>query len=403
MQPSSVSFHSLAGRSPAFWFFLGFLVLLVGIAGLAALYMEHNGHWVTGMSNQIVWGLPHVCAVFLIIAASGALNVASIGSVFGKVDYQPLGRLSCLLAIALLAGGLAVLVLDLGRSDRLEVAATHLNLTSIFALNIVLYSVFFTLGLLYLWVQMDKKMEPYYKPVAISAFLWRLVLTTGTGSIFGLLVSRTAYHSALMAPMFIAFSLSFGLAVFILAAEGLHFMTGLPEIPPALLRRIRVLLAVLVAVSLYMVAIHHVTNLYSAERRGLERFLLVDGGIYTQLLWLGFVVIGSVLPLALLFVTHNSESRRPLALAALLVTLGGLALMYVIIVGGEAFPLETFPGKKVSSSFFDGVIHNYAPSLPEFFLGLGGFSLAGLILMLGLWVLPLLPGSASKTEISGAN
>ena len=46
-------------------------------AGFAAfVHMETQGHWVTGMDNQIVWGLPHVFAVFLIVAASGALNVA---------------------------------------------------------------------------------------------------------------------------------------------------------------------------------------------------------------------------------------------------------------------------------------------------------------------------------------
>ena len=41
--------------------------------------MEEHGHIVTGMTNQVVWGLPHVFAIFLIVAASGALNVASIG------------------------------------------------------------------------------------------------------------------------------------------------------------------------------------------------------------------------------------------------------------------------------------------------------------------------------------
>jgi molybdopterin-containing oxidoreductase family membrane subunit len=33
------------------------------------------------MNNQVVWGLPHVFAIFLIIAASGILNIASISSV----------------------------------------------------------------------------------------------------------------------------------------------------------------------------------------------------------------------------------------------------------------------------------------------------------------------------------
>ena len=88
------------------------LHILVVAAGLgAALYMEHFGHVVTGMSNQLVWGAPHVFAVFLIVAASGALNVASFSSVFNRLAYKPYARLSGLLALALLAGGLAVLVL----------------------------------------------------------------------------------------------------------------------------------------------------------------------------------------------------------------------------------------------------------------------------------------------------
>ena len=61
------------------------------VAGLAALYMEHNGHWVTGMTNQVVWGTPHIFAIFLIVAASGALNVASIGTVFGARPTNRLG------------------------------------------------------------------------------------------------------------------------------------------------------------------------------------------------------------------------------------------------------------------------------------------------------------------------
>ena len=109
------------------------------LAGLgASYYMEHHGHVVTGMNNQIVWGMPHVFAVFLIVAASGALNVASISSAFGKVAYKPLARLSALLAITLLVGGLVVLVLDLGRPDRLIVAMTRYNFKSIFAWNIYL-------------------------------------------------------------------------------------------------------------------------------------------------------------------------------------------------------------------------------------------------------------------------
>src|SRR3989338_3291878 len=117
--------------------------------------MEHNGHWVTGMTNQIVWGTPHVFAVFLIVAASGALNVASVSSVFNRPEYKPYARLSGLLAIALLVGGLTVLVLDLGRPDRLIVAMTNYNFKSIFAWNIFLYIGFLGVVVVYVWMMME--------------------------------------------------------------------------------------------------------------------------------------------------------------------------------------------------------------------------------------------------------
>jgi molybdopterin-containing oxidoreductase family membrane subunit len=50
-----------------------------------------------------------------------------------------------------------------------------------------------------------------------------------------------------------------------------------------------------------------------------------------------------------------------------------------------------FPGKEVSSSFYDGVIAIYAPSLPEIGLGLGGIALAGLIVLFGIKLLRFLP------------
>ena len=59
-------------ESPRYWGLLAVLAAIVAVGGFATLYMEHEGHWVTGMTNQIVWGTPHVFAIFLIVAASGA-------------------------------------------------------------------------------------------------------------------------------------------------------------------------------------------------------------------------------------------------------------------------------------------------------------------------------------------
>ncbi|MDP2057693.1 MAG: NrfD/PsrC family molybdoenzyme membrane anchor subunit, partial [Thiobacillus sp.] len=139
---ASITFREVEGSSMKYWLLLGGLGLFVLFGALAWNHMHHYGHVVTGMDNQIVWGLPHVFAVFLIVAASGALNVASIASVFNKPMYKPLAPLSAILSLALMLGGLLVLVLDLGRSDRLIVAMTHFNFKSMFTWNVFLYSGF---------------------------------------------------------------------------------------------------------------------------------------------------------------------------------------------------------------------------------------------------------------------
>ena len=390
-------YRQLEGRAPGFYAVLGILGALVLIGLAAALYMEHNGHWVTGMSNQIVWGTPHVFAVFLIVAASGALNVASIASVFGRQLYKPLSRLSGLLALTLLAGGLAVLVLDLGRPDRLTVAMTYYNFKSIFAWNIFLYTGFFAVVAVYLWMMMERRMNDYSKPVGMFAFIWRLTLTTGTGSIFGFLVARDAYDTAVMAPMFIIMSFAYGLAIFMLVLMTAMRGSG-REFGDVVFGRLRNLLGVFVAAVLYFIAVYHLTNLYITQRHGIEGFVLLHGGQFTTMFWLGQIVLGGVIPLVILF-SGLGKSRAMVALAAVLVILGGLAQMYVTIIGGQAYPMPLFPGKTVmASSFFDGQIATYAPTLPEAALGVGGFALALALAAFALKVLPFLPQSLSDAD-----
>ena len=394
-----IVYSEIEGRSTNFRI-LAAVLGAFALAGLvAALYMEHYGHYVTGMSNQIVWGMPHVFAIFLIVAASGALNVASIGTVFGKTLYKPLGRLSGLLALALLLGGLTVLVLDLGRPDRLIVAMTTYNFKSIFAWNIYLYVGFIAVVAVYLWLQMERRMNRYVKSAGMVAFLWRLVLTTGTGSIFGFLVAREAYDSAIMAPLFIAMSFSFGLAAYILVLLA-AYRGSERELGDAVLRRLGRLLGVFIAVVLYFTTVQHLTNLYAAEHAAVERFILLDGGIYTVLFWAVQVVVGGLLPLVIVFrATASQNTARQVALASVLVIIGGFAQVYVIVIGGQAWPLNMFPGKEVSSSFFDGVIASYAPSLPEIGLGLGGVALAGLIVLFGIKLLRFLPVTLADSAL----
>lgn len=384
-------FLEVEGNTKGFYTFLGLFGLISLIGMLAAYYMEHNGHWVTGMSNQVIWGTPHVFAIFLIVAASGALNVASISSVFAKTTYKPLARLSGMLAMALLAGGLVVLLLDLGRPDRLIVAMTRFNFVSIFTWNIFLYTGFMGIVGIYLWTMMDRPYNSFTKKAGMVAFIWRLILTTGTGSIFGFLIAREAYDAALLAPMFIIMSFSYGLAVFMLVLMASYKYTQ-RELGDYIVNRLKNLLGVFIAAVFYFVVVYHLTNLYSADHREITLFILTDGGIYTFLFWVVQIILGTLLPLILLY-GPTGKNRTMIALSSVLVIIGGLAQLYVIIIGGQVYPMHLFPGMEVSSSFYDGVIASYAPSLPEFLLGMGGVGVTLLLVTIAVAALKFLPAS----------
>ena len=393
-----VVYSEIKGESKGYYALLSGLGLILAFALSAAWFMEHNGHYVTGMNNKIVWGIPHVFAIFLIVAASGALNVAAIGSVFGKVIYKPLGRLSSLLAIALLVGGLAVLVLDLGRPDRLIIAMTTYNFRSIFAWNIYFYVGFLLIVAIYLWFQMERRNNKYVPAAGIVAFIWRLSLTTATGSIFGFLVAREAFDSAIMAPLFISMSFSFGLAIFSLLLMATNKATE-RQLGDAIINRLGRLLGIFAAAVIYFTLVQHLTNLYAAEHAAVERFILVDGGIITLLFWLGQVIIGGVIPMIITLLPGNLISRKRLMWASLLIIIGGFSQLYVIVIGGQSWPLLLFPGMEVSSTIGDGMIASYSPTLPEITLGLGGIAISGLIFVLGLKILRFLPESLANADI----
>lgn len=401
--------HQLLHPSrPAYLLLLIALVLLVLVGVYCAYNMEHTGHIITGMNNQIVWGLPHVFAISLIVAASGALNGATLSSVFGVSEYKPWARLSVVLALVLLAGGLVVLVLDLGRPDRLVIALTTYNFKSIFSWNIYLYSGFMVVGVLYLWMMFERRFNRFTAIAGAFAFGWRIILTTGTGSIFGFLVGRSALDSAILAPLFIALSFVMGTAALALVMSSVARWQQ-AVLSNAVVEALGKLLFWSVIALVYFSVVHHLTNLYVAQHQADEKLVL--SGSLGLMFWGGHGLVGVVLPLIFLRwsrltgaqIEHSEPdgSAGGLLLASVSALVGGAILVYVIVIGSQSGAQQLFPGKTVvSSSFGDGGYAAYLPSYWEWGLGIGGVALSLLLFFLVLRILPVSPQSTPRSSIS---
>jgi molybdopterin-containing oxidoreductase family membrane subunit len=133
-----------------------------------------------------------------------------------------------------------------------------------------------------------------------------------------------------------------------------------------------------------------------------ESFFLLDGGIYTFLFWIGHVLIGGLIPLGILYHPALGKSRNWIASACGLIIVGGLAFMYLLIIGGQAYPMEMFPGMTVINGGFGeaaAIVAPYSPSLPELLLGIGGIAVAMLVTAIGARVLKFLPESLADEAV----
>ena len=383
-------FSAIEGNSPIYYKILGFLGLLVLLGGAAFVYVEIKGHGVTGMNNTVVWGLPHIFAISLLVMASGALNLGSMSTIFAVKQFKQFGRFSAFLAIALLVGGLTVLMLDLGRPDRMLLPMMHMNFRSMFTWNVFLYSGFMVLCFLYLWSMFEY--PKFTKVVGSAAFAWRVVLTTGTGSIFGVLHAREVFHSAITAPTFVAISLTSGTALSILLLVSTFHITG-REMDKKLVFALRNALIFFLTLVLYLLVVEKFTKFYSPAFYDVEMWVL--GGPYAWLYWLGVVFLGVVAPLAVLFHSQKGNQISGIMLACSFVVVGLFLFVAFTLLAGQSYPLNMFPGYEITSVFQDGQDGVYSPTLVELMLGVGGIGVSGLIYLLGIRFFRMLPKKAT--------
>ena len=80
---------------------------------------------------------------------------------------------------------------------------------------------------------------------------------------FAFLGARQAYGSALLPPLFIAMSFAWGLAAFLIVQAAMYAWNG-RTLPPETSRRMRNLLGLFVAGTLYFTLVYHLTNAYFA-------------------------------------------------------------------------------------------------------------------------------------------
>ena len=389
-----LTYTPIEGRSKRYYYAVAALaaVALAGLASFSISYVE--GHQVFGSSNTIPWGLPIVVAIYLIGLSAGSLILSSLTYVFGQERYKPIARMAVFLAVVLIFGAMIAIAVDLGRPEkawRLFMFFYLNNMTSMFALNGILYGGYFVISLVYLGSILANKMK-LIKPIGILAVCWAALVHMGTGAIFGFIATREIFYSPIKPFEFLAAAMVSGLALLILAV----FFTlkiAKRSISNEIIFNLRRLLTLLIIFLVILVVVDKLTHLYSPNRDA-TIFLLT--GRYSPLFWVGQVGLGYVIPLIILLNPRTNKTIRWILIAAASVVIGIFFERLALVIPGLAYPLQYYPGD-IQGVW--GQVGSFPIMPAEVILSVGMIAFLGVLYFLGLKFMDLLPSSSEPEPV----
>lgn len=394
-----VTFTRIAGHSKGYW---ASMLVMAGFAAagvVATFVLIAEGLHLTGMTNRIPWGIQVTFADYYIGLSAGAMLVSGLYGVFGRVRYKPFARLAAFLGMLFLFAGLLSILTDQGRVDRaLTQPISHFNLMSLFSINPFLYFGNIVLCIIYLYALIKEKPR-LTRIVAVVVVGWGFVLHTGTGAILGF-IPRELHQSALLPMCFLAAALASGMAVMILVIVALFRLTK-RKLEETLVSALGKYLGVFALVVIYFLLVDIAYRFYLIESREAAEYFLF-GGFHSVLFWVGLMLMGCLIPIAILFHPRKGKSLPWVVASAILVVFGVWCERYVLVFPGQTNPPDLFPGMQITSSqLVEGYV-SYSVTWYEVFQILGVLGVLGILFMLGLRWFRLMPTEARLAGASAA-
>jgi formate-dependent nitrite reductase membrane component NrfD len=272
--------------------------------------------------HHIPWGGAYAI-YFFTIGLSAALFFFSALSWF-REEFKPLRLKADIASFVLLLVSGALLVGDLSQPLRFlnAINPLYLNFASPLAWGALNLASFGIVSVLYI-VMLKKGNEGNAKKLAVIGALLALGLPIYTGFDLTVHQNRPVWNTPLMPVLFVALSLVSGAAVASFFAAGEAKLVGV-------LRQI--MLWSTGAVGVMLVSLLGTTS-YGGVGQELTFMILTTGSMSLVFLWLG-VILGTAAPIALLLAPFGRQTTGVM-LSALLILVGGMALRYSILVGGQ--------------------------------------------------------------------
>jgi Ni/Fe-hydrogenase subunit HybB-like protein len=342
-------------RSLKVW--LAVLLLLMGIAAIAALIALPPGWEVFGTSPSVEWGLLIVGYVCFAITTSGLCLASSLGTVFGVDRFRPLEKRHAILAVLCLTSAFGIIALDLHWPVRLLFGAIlSPSPSSPMWWMGVFYGGYLCLLLVEVWSMFSDHPRVHQWACTLAACMAVLAPAT-LGAVFGVLTARPFWSGPLSAVWMVASAFLAGVALLGIVFYGVVRLrrSGFERAGRLAIPALRLLLGLGTVVVGVLLARHMLAGLDGNEPgvRAATRSVL-EGPLAPQF-WVLRVGFGLALPLLLILLPWT-RTPAGLLVASVGALTGVLVDRWLFVAAGQIAPVTASAGV---------VSEGYAPYSPS--------------------------------------
>lgn len=360
-----------------FFFALSLLTIVVGsMGGLDAVRVGY--HHAYNVTREIPWGILISTYIFFVVTSTGLCIVSAIGHVFGMKDFMPIVNRAVFLSVVTIFAGFTVIFFDIENPFRMLLYnAISPNLSSNLWWMGTLYGAYMAfMAIEFVFLLLDNHKFATY--AGLAGLLTGIAAHSNLGGIFGMLHGREYWYGPYMPIYFIASAaMSGGAAIIFFTTLGYKINDEIMEAPmKRALEAVSKLTAFMIAVILFFTTWKIITGLVGAEGKKAVIMATLNGP-YSLNFWLFEVLIGMVIPFALLLTSKFRDVRMSFIASALMI-LGIFFMRYDLVILGQVVPAFHDLGV---NEFKD--LHPYIPSLHEIILVIGGMGVVAAGFLLG--------------------
>lgn len=371
---------------------LGLVLMIPSLAFTLYMWLTTGHDSFNTSSDGVIWGISQAVYVSFVLTSTGLTFMASLAMVFGFEEFYPVAKRCVWLAVATLISGFTVLGLEIGHPFRmLWSMPTGTQVHSPMFWMGTWYSIYMLLLLLKFYrVQRGDWHSPLSRALGVASFV-SVVIAHGTlGSVFGMLNMRPLWYDGMLPFYFLATAALSGAAFAVFFTNATYgFSAGaMPsDVRDHALAGLAKVLAAALGVVIVLVVSRTITALWS-NGDGLQ---LVHHGVRTARFFME-MVIGLLLPFALMLSARMRRSPAATIFSAAAVIVGLFVARYEFVVEGQRLPM--FKGIAATTQV------PYTPSPMEWAMAMVGVALCLLAYAAGDKLFDLSASPTAKAEAS---